>query len=129
MLNDPNILIPDITYDKIRKNSCIITEEPIVDKGTAVNCCGSWLVIYQPHRGRFLKVDVSRVKFRSLNRMCTKTSLLYERKQLAAQACYTYSNKSVYFECDINGVCNQHDSDDSEEYDFEEMAKKKFVAS
>ena len=129
MLNDPNSLIPDITNDKIWMNSFVTIEEPLVDKGTTVNRHGSWLVIYQPHRGRFVKADVSRVKFRSLNRMCNKTSLLYEHKQLTAQACYTYSNKSVYFECDINGICNQHDSDDSEEYDFEEMAKKQNCCS
>ena len=56
--------------------------------------------------------------------MCNKNVLLYERKQLTAQIGYTYCNNSVCIECDINGICNQHDSDDSEEYDFEEMAKK-----
>ena len=123
MLNGPNSSIPDITFDKIWMNSCVILEEPLVDKGTAVNCFGSWLVVYQPHRGRFVKVDVSKVKFRSLNMMCNKTSVLYEHKQLTAKACNTYSD-SLYYECDINGLCNQ-DSDDSEEYDFEEMANKK----
>ena len=123
MLNGDNNSIPDITSDRIWMNSCVILEEPLVDKGTAVNCFGSWLVVYQPHKGRFVKVDVSKVKFRSLNMMCNKTSVLYEHKQLTAKACNTYSDDLIY-ECDINGLCNQ-DSDDSEEYDFEEMANKK----